>query len=306
MITATSRARRGATLAAALIVSLLLAGCQTALKSGDAAGAPADPEQARLETAPAAERQALAVAQREAGAAADAVSATRRAVERRAIEATLAGEEATAARAFARAARTRAELARQFGTEAGLETAPVLSLLERAELYQKQAEARETLAAARAAHARALVPVAEARATVARRKVEVARERALAATRPGVDQIAYPPLADAQARLATAEATMARAEAQAIRRLAEVEAGTYTLSRLGAPVALTAGGAAGSWPAFTVAPAATPQAQPAPAPQAAPAAPPSPPAASAPSTLTQPAQGGAVLFEPSGSAAKPR
>ncbi len=304
MITARSRAGRRSTLAAALIASLVLAGCQSAPTRGDAkAGQPVDPQQARLESAPAAERQAFAAAQREAEATADAIVAARKMVDRRALEAALATDEAVTAKGFARAARTRAELARQFGAEAGLESAPVLSLLERAELFQKQAEARETLAAARAAHSRTLVPVAEAKAEVARRKVDVARERALAATRPGVEQVAYPPLADAQAALATAEAALARAEAQAIRRQAEVETGTYALARLGGPVVLTAAGAGGTWPALAVTPApqtgqAVPAPQPAPAPQQ---------GATAPSTLTQPAQGGgAVLFEPSGNANKPR
>jgi hypothetical protein len=308
MITARSRAGRGVALAAALLASLMVAGCQSTGPRGDGeASQPVDPEQARLASAPAAERQALAVAQREAEATAGAVVAARRMVDRRALEAALATDEAVTAKGFARAARTRADLAREFGAEAGLDSAPVLSLLERAESFQRQAEARETLAAARAAHARTLVPVAEARAEVARRKVDVARERALAATRPGVEQVAYPPLADAQASLAGAEAALARAEAQAIRRQAEVETATYALARLGAPVTITAVAAGGAWPALTVGPApqtgqgAPAAAAPAATPQSAPAAP-----AASPPALTQPTQGGAVVFEPSGNANKPR
>ncbi|HWP34340.1 MAG TPA: hypothetical protein VNM66_01960, partial [Thermodesulfobacteriota bacterium] len=81
MVTAAFRALRPfAPLAAAVG---LLAGCAT---PGGRGPADKSPEQLRIESAPATEREALAAAQREAEAVAGAVERARREVERRALE----------------------------------------------------------------------------------------------------------------------------------------------------------------------------------------------------------------------------
>jgi hypothetical protein len=308
MITATGRTGRGLALAAALF-GAALAGCQSTASSGAQTQAAPDPEQLRLESAPPAEREGLATAQREADAAAELVPNANRMLERRALETRLANEEAEAARAFVKAARARAELAQKFGQEAGLDSAPVLSLVERAEMAAKQADIRQKAAKAREDHARAMVPVALSQVAVTHRKVEAARERALAATRPGVETIAYPPLAKAERRLADAQADLARAQQRAVERQAEVEAQEYQLNRLGQPVVLTANPSSGTWPALGTAMPATPTTgaavTPRPAapvaPVAAPVAPrPVVPAAATPPTPSEAAGGGAVVFEPSG------
>jgi hypothetical protein len=296
--------RRLAPLALVLTLAAFaaLAGCTTARPQ---TGATKTPEQLRLEAAPPAEREALATAQREVETVTATVQPARRLVERRAVEERLAVAEADAARAFLRAARRRAELAQKFGAESGLESAPVFTLVERAELAAKQADVRVRLARGRHDHAEAMVPVAEANVEVARRKVDVARERALAATRPGVEGVAYPPLADAEARLAAAEARVART-----RRRAEVEAAEYTLNRLGAPIALTAAPGSGVWPAVGVAAeAAVAPAPVAPVPAAlttpAPVRATTSSAPAAPSAEAGPT-GGAVTFEPAGPPTTPR
>jgi hypothetical protein len=288
-----------------LAASAALAGCTTARPQ---TGATKTPEQLRLEAAPPAEREALATAQREVETVTATVQPASRLVERRAIEVRLAAEEADAAHAFLRAARHRAELARKFGAESGLESAPVLTLVERAELAAKQADARARLAQAHYDHVVAMVPVAEANVEVARRKVDVARERALAATRPGVE--AYPPLADAEARLAAAEARLARAQAGATHRRAEVDVAEYALNRLDAPIALTAAPGSGVWPAVGVAVgAAVAPAPSAPVPAAlttpAPVGATTSSAPAAPSAEAGPT-GGAVTFEPAGPPTTPR
>lgn len=290
-----------------LAASAALAGCTTARPQ---TGATKTPEQLRLEAAPPAEREALATARREVETVTATVQPASRLVERRAIEVRLAAEEADAARAFLRAARHRAELARKFGAESGLESAPVLTLVERAELAAKQADARARLAQAHYDHVVAMVPVAEANVEVARRQVDVARERALAATRPGVEGVAYPPLADAEAQLAAAEARLARAQAGATRRRAEVEAAEYALNRLGAPIALTAAPGSGVWPAVGVAAgAAVAPAPVAPVPAAlttpAPVRATTSSAPAAPSAEAGPT-GGTVTFEPAGPPTTPR